>query len=165
MMRCRRCNGVVAVLGIACFCGEIAMAEVERFYVNPDQPHTHDERKAPPELPRLIVQASSDVHLHRQVFVLMEVRPAFYCAVDNRSALACYPAFHLKAHCRAGIAVAAPRLTACGPHRRVIFAPAAPKVAASSDEVALVWCLVLKAVLPWPVPSSSKRSANPSLAE
>ncbi len=58
MMRCERCNQVVALLGFACVCGEIATVEVERLY---DQPHIHYEQAAPPERPQLVTQASSTV--------------------------------------------------------------------------------------------------------
>jgi hypothetical protein len=58
MMRCRRCNQLVAMGMIACICGEIAKAEVN-LYVNPDQPHTHDEQRAPEPLRLTVVQTVS----------------------------------------------------------------------------------------------------------
>ena len=55
MMRCRRCNQLVAMVGIACICGEIAKAEVN-LYVHPDQPHITTS-KGTPEPVRLTVRA------------------------------------------------------------------------------------------------------------
>jgi len=63
MLRCRRCNQSVAMLGVVCICGAIAHAEHVDFTMPAtlsyaaqpydEGPHTHDE-KVPPEAPRLL---------------------------------------------------------------------------------------------------------------
>ncbi len=73
MLRCQRCNQVVAVIGVGCICGEIVTVvepglrctpgsrctpELARLYINPDL-HTHSETTAPPEMPSLLVEEGS----------------------------------------------------------------------------------------------------------
>ncbi len=58
MLRCRRCNQVVAMIGVGCICGEIATFETVRLYTNPDL-HTHHEQTAPPEMPSWTMEEGS----------------------------------------------------------------------------------------------------------
>jgi hypothetical protein len=60
MMRCRRCNQVVAAFSVACICGEIVISAVKevRLYVNPDL-HAHQEQMAPPQPKPITVAAIS----------------------------------------------------------------------------------------------------------
>jgi hypothetical protein len=62
MLRCRRCNQVIASLSIACTCSEmfiaVATKENVRLYINPD-PHTHQEETTPPQPKQITIEASS----------------------------------------------------------------------------------------------------------
>jgi hypothetical protein len=69
MFRCRRCNQFVAMLGLACICGEIASGEKVEFTM-PDKapgyadqqytepPHIHQD-VVPPGMPRVLAQQVS----------------------------------------------------------------------------------------------------------
>jgi hypothetical protein len=62
MLRCRRCNQVVAAFGVACICGEIVISVAKvgvRLYTNPDL-HAHNEQKAPPQTrPSVVIVTTS----------------------------------------------------------------------------------------------------------
>jgi hypothetical protein len=48
------------MIGVGCICGEIAAPEISRqVYINPDQPHTHNEQMTPLEMTLVTVEAGS----------------------------------------------------------------------------------------------------------